>query len=204
MAPLGRPIDAPAHLTHGPVSLRPVRTRDAKALERLLRDNRKWLQTWEATNPNGYGAAPGSVSLKPTIRSMRAQMAAGTGIPFLISFNGEVVGQLSVSEISGGALRSSQLGYWVSEHMAGRGITPTSVALVIDYLFDDVQLHRVEICVLPENEPSLRVVQKLGIRYEGRRESYIHIAGKWRDHECFAVTSDEAPRGMLDRIRRAG
>jgi ribosomal-protein-alanine N-acetyltransferase len=84
--------------------------------------------------------------------------------------------------------------------VAGRGITPIAVALAIDYAFTQLRLHRIEICIRPENKASLRVVQKLGLRYEGRRERYIHIAGKWCDHESFAVTSDEVPRGMLDRL----
>ena len=46
----------------------------------------------------------------------------------------------------------------------------------------------------------MRVVQKLHMRYEGRRERYIHIDGNWRDHDCFAVTVEDVPRGMLDRI----
>jgi ribosomal-protein-alanine N-acetyltransferase len=56
-----------------------------------------------------------------------------------------------------------------------------------------------EICIRPENEPSLRVVQKLGFRYEGLRRRYIHINGDWRDHYCFALTVDELPQGVLRR-----
>ncbi|MBK0420100.1 GNAT family N-acetyltransferase [Leucobacter sp. CSA1] len=185
----------------GRVGLRVIRVSDARVLEELLRRNRGWLQRWEATNPTGSGPPPGSVSMRPTIRVMRAQLRDGCGIPFVILFDGEVVGQLSVSEISGGALRSSQIGYWVSEHVAGRGITPIAVALAIDHLFQALGLHRVEICIRPENAASLRVVRKLGLRSEGRREAYIHIDGAWRDHESFAVTREEAPRGMLERLR---
>lgn len=138
--------------------------------------------------------------MRPTIRILRRQLRAGSGIPFVITYAGEVVGQLSVSEISGGALQSAQIGYWVSEHVAGRGITPAAVALTVDHLFWAVGLHRVEICIRPENEASLRVVEKLGLRYEGRRNAYIHIDGAWRDHDCFAVTREDAPEGIMGRI----
>jgi ribosomal-protein-alanine N-acetyltransferase len=138
--------------------------------------------------------------MKPTIKLLRRQLRAGTGIPFAVLFDGEIVGQVSVFEMSGGALQSAQIGYWVSEHVAGRGITPVSVALVIDYLFGALGLHRVEICIRPENVASLRVVEKLGLRYEGRRRDYIHIDGAWRDHESFAVTRGEAPAGLLTRV----
>jgi ribosomal-protein-alanine N-acetyltransferase len=56
-----------------------------------------------------------------------------------------------------------------------------------------------EICIRPENEPSLRVVEKLGFRYEGLRRRFIHINGDWRDHFCFALTVEELPQGVLRR-----
>jgi ribosomal-protein-alanine N-acetyltransferase len=56
-----------------------------------------------------------------------------------------------------------------------------------------------EICIRPENAPSLRVVQKLGFRYEGLRRRYIHINGDWRDHFCFALVVEEIPQGVLRR-----
>ncbi|MFV0433349.1 MAG: GNAT family N-acetyltransferase [Leucobacter sp.] len=187
----------------GDIVLRTVRLRDAEPLRRLLRDNRAWLQRWEATHPSGRGIVPGTVSLRPTIRSARRQMRLGCGVPFVIVVDDEIVGQLSVSEVSGGALQSAQLGYWVAEKVAGRGITPVAVALAIDYLLFGLGLHRVEVCVRPENAPSLRVVEKLSLRYEGRRNAYIHIDGGWRDHDCFAVTREEAGDGMLTRLQRA-
>ena len=131
---------------------------------------------------------------------MRNQMNTGSGLPFVMTFDGEVVGQLSVSEISGGALRSAQIGYWISRHVAGRGVTPVCVALAVDYLFSRLRLHRVEICIRPENSASLRVVEKLQMRCEGHRQAYIHIAGAWRDHVCYAVTAEEVPNGMIDRL----
>lgn len=200
MAPLSRPIEVPSSLAAGDVELRVIRTRDARTLEHLLTRNRDWLERWEATHPGGRGPAPGSVSMRPMIRSMRAQMANGTGVPFVIVHEGQVVGQLSVSEVSGGALRSCQIGYWVSQHVAGRGIAPLSVAIAIDFVFGSVGLHRVEICIRPENAASLRVVEKLGMRYEGRRKAYIHIDGAWCDHDSFAITSEEVPEGMVRRV----
>ncbi len=204
MAPLGRPIETPVPLAAGRVGLRLIRSTDAERLRRLLSENRAWLQRWEATHPYGRGAVPGSSPMRPTIRVMRRQLRAGSGVPFVIIYDDEVVGQLSVSEVSGGALQSAQIGYWVSEHVAGRGITPAAVALAIDYLFAELRLHRVEICIRPENTASLRVVEKLRMRYEGRRSAYIHIDGDWRDHDCYAVTREEVAAGMLQRLLDAG
>ena len=60
----------------------------------------------------------------------------------------------------GATLSSATIGYWVSERFAGHNVTPTAVALATDYCFFTVGLHRMEICIRPENEPSLRVAVK--------------------------------------------
>jgi ribosomal-protein-alanine N-acetyltransferase len=75
-----------------------------------------------------------------------------------------------------------------------------AVALATDYAMITMGLHRIEICIRPENTASLRVVEKLGFRHEGRRPRYIHIAGDWRDHEVFALTAEEVPNGVLSRL----
>ncbi|CAD6003160.1 GNAT family N-acetyltransferase [Agreia sp. COWG] len=182
-------------LSDGPIVIRPIRVRDAKALERELMENRGWLRKWEATNPNG----PMSFDTRASIRSLQNNARAGYGLPFLIEYEGRLAGQLNVSSISYGSVSSASIGYWVSERFAGKNITPTAVALASDYSFFQVGLHRIEICIRPENAPSLRVVEKLGYRYEGLRRRFIHINGDWRDHFCFALVSEELPVGVLRR-----
>jgi ribosomal-protein-alanine N-acetyltransferase len=182
-------------LSEGLTTIRPIRLRDSRALERELAENRSWLRKWEATNPHG----PMSFDVRASIRSLQQNARAGLGIPFVIEYDGRLAGQLNVSSIAYGSLSSATIGYWVSEKFAGKGATPTAVALATDHCFFAVGLHRMEICIRPENEPSLRVVEKLGFRYEGLRRRYIHINGDWRDHFCFALTVDELPTGVLRR-----
>ena len=182
-------------LTHAEVQLRIVRMRDAKQLERLILGNRDWLRPWEATNPVG----PNSFDIRGMVRGLIKNMDAGQGLPFVIEYRGEIVGQLNVANIVFGSVSSAVVGYWVAPEFAGRGITPTAVALVTDYLFNVTGLHRVEIDIRPENVASIRVVEKLGFRYEGLKERYIHINGAWRDHFVFALTHEEVPGGVLNR-----
>ena len=106
-----------------------------------------------------------------------------------------LAGQLTVSGIVGGSASWGQIGYWVDERLAGRGIIPTAVALAVDYCFGAMGLHRIEIAIRPENERSLRVVAKLGFRPEGLRPRYLHIDGDWRDHLVFALNAEEVPEG---------
>jgi ribosomal-protein-alanine N-acetyltransferase len=111
------------------------------------------------------------------------------------------VGQVNASNIFRGVLRSASVGYWIDSAAAGRGIMPTSVALMIDHLLGPVGLHRVEINIRPENTNSLRVVEKLGLRQEGYHARFLDIDGSWRDHLTFAITIEETADGsVLSRL----
>jgi ribosomal-protein-alanine N-acetyltransferase len=182
-------------LTHGDIGLRIIRTKDAKTIERLVLGNREWLRPWEATNPH----APMSFDFRSQIRSLLRQLETSDALPFVILYQGEIVGQLNVANILHGSVSSCVIGYWIAPEVAGLGITPTAVALAMDYMFNAVGLHRVEIDIRPENGASIRVVQKLGLRYEGVKKNYIHINGDWRDHYIFALTFDEVQDGVLNR-----
>ena len=190
----------PVVLREGDVVLRPLRRRDASAWLALRARNAAWLDPWEATSPERPTGPPPSFGR--FVRTLSEQARAGTALPFAMAYRGELVGQLTVSTIVRGSLCSASIGYWIGEHVAGRGITPTAVALAVDHCLGPVGLHRVEIAIRPENTASLRVVAKLGLREEGLRERYLHIQGRWRDHRTFAVTADEVPDGLLSRWRR--
>ncbi|WP_227994688.1 GNAT family N-acetyltransferase [Luteimicrobium xylanilyticum] len=184
---------------HGEVVLRPLRRGDVDDWMELRRRNAAWLGQWEATSPRPpRGAAP---TFGAYVRLLASQARSGTTLPFAIEYGGELVGQLTASSITYGSLCSATIGYWVSEHVAGRGIAPTAVALTADHCFTALGLHRVEVNIRPENAPSLRVVEKLGLRDEGLRRRYLHINGRWCDHRSFAVTADEVPNGLLARWR---
>ncbi|HWU28735.1 MAG TPA: GNAT family protein [Microbacterium sp.] len=188
-------IDGFDPMQHGPVGLRLVRSRDARTLQRELLSNRSWLRPWEATIPGGVA----TFDMRVSIRRLLQQHRDGAGYPFVMEYDGEIAGQLNIWGVARGSLGSATIGYWVSERFAGRGITPTAVAMATDAAFDQFGLHRMEICIRPENRASLRVVEKLGFRYEGLRRRYIHIDGDWRDHHAFALVKEDVPEGVLTR-----
>lgn len=187
----------PVVLADGAVALRPLRRADEAAWMRLRTTNAAWLEPWDATSPEPVtGRRP---TFGQFVRTLDRQARSGTSLPFAVDVDGELVGQLTVSSITYGSLYSASIGYWVARHVAGRGITPTAVALATDHCFTALGLHRVEINIRPENGPSLRVVQKLGFRDEGLRERYLHIQGAWCDHRTFALTTEDVPGGLLAR-----
>nr|WP_092881434.1 GNAT family protein [Actinopolymorpha cephalotaxi] len=203
----------PVRLSEGPVGLRPLRTRDARAWRDVRARNLSWLSPWEATPPAGVEPRPRT--FRSMVRMLRAQARAGICLPFVVTYTEppapggrsvqveRLVGQLTVSGITLGSARWAQIGYWIDQSYAGRGIMPTAVALAADHCFFVLGLHRIEINIRPENAASLRVVEKLGFRKEGLRPRYLHIDGDWRDHLAFALNAEEVPEGLLNRWRRA-
>ena len=178
------------------VELRQLKKSDARKLQGLLVKDRAWLSPWEATTPGiRY-----PVDARDLIRNLLYQQRKGTGLAFIIEVDGALAGQINVANILFGSVSSATVGYWIGKDFAGRGAMPIAVALTIDYLFDELGLHRVEIDVRPENDASLRVVEKLKLREEGLKERFIHIDGQWRDHRVFAITSEERKGSMLGRL----
>lgn len=180
--------------------LRPISLRDRAAWTRVRSGNRAWLAPWEATPPRELGPP---VSFAAMVRHLRRQARAGQLLPFVVIYDGELAGQLTVGGMTYGSLCSAHVGYWVDSRVAGRGVMPTAVALAVDHCFQVLRLHRIEVNIRPENTASLRVVEKLGFREEGMRLSFLHIAGAWRDHRSFALTADEVPDGLLARWRES-
>jgi len=156
----------------------------------------EWLKPWEATAPAGHQPPLGFHGM---VRALRQESRAGRVLPFVVTYDGELVGQLTVGGVQYGSLRGAHIGYWVAQDFAGRGIIPTAVALATDHAFRTLRLHRIEISMRPENGPSRRVTEKLGFRFEGERREYLHIDGQWRDHLVYVLLAGEFPDGILDR-----
>lgn len=191
----------PNELTSGVdpvVRLRPISRRDAAAWRSARQRNLLWLARWDATAPPGSDQRP--MSFRALVRRLQGAARQGTTYPFVVEVDGRFAGQVSVNNIVRGSAQFASVGYWIDQEFAGRGVIPRAVAMVIDHAFFVAGLHRIEICIRPENTNSLRVVEKLGIREVGFAPFFLHIDGEWRDHRIFAVTKEEAPRGVLVRL----
>ena len=188
----------PVTLSHGEVTLRPLKGADALAWREARRRNSDWLQQWDATVPPGVNNPASNYT--QVVRRLRKLAREGHSMPFVVEVDARFVGQVTVNNIVRGSAQFASLGYWLDRSVAGRGVMPLAVALVIDHCFTAAGLHRIEICVRPENTNSLRVVEKLGLFEVGYAPMFLHIDGAWRDHRIFAVTAEECPEGMVARL----
>jgi ribosomal-protein-alanine N-acetyltransferase len=105
--------------------------------------------------------------------------------------SGDLVGVVNVSEIVRGAFRSGYLGYYAFSPHAGQGLMTEGLALVLDEAFRRLGLHRLEANIQPGNLASRRLVQRLGFRRDGLSPRYLKIAGRWRDHERWAILREQ-------------
>jgi len=188
-------------LLDAPVVLRPVRVSDARTWREIRVRNASWLRPWEPSNPETPLHRSSIGPYVAMVRTMRREARQGQALPWVVTYGGQFAGQLTVGTIVWGSSRSGQIGYWIDESFAGRGIIPTALAMAVDHCFRVVGLHRLEASIRPENTASRRVVEKLGFREEGVRVRQLHINGSWRDHICYAITAEELPTGMLPRWR---
>ena len=182
------PARPPARaLVAGPrLFLRPLRPGDAAELLALRRRSARFLAPWEGRPPRGT-TARGRVqqlvrsALDP--RHLKLLICAREG--------GAIVGYIAVNEIVRGVAQFGYLGYWIGAPFARRGYMTEALGLVLRHAFGPVGLHRLEANIRPSNRPSLALVRRAGFRREGYSPGYLKIAGRWADHERWALCVEE-------------
>ena len=104
---------------------------------------------------------------------------------------GDLAGVINISEIVRGSFLSGYLGYYAFVPFNGRGYMTQGMKEVLRDAFRNLRLHRLEANIQPGNAASRQLVQRLGFRLEGFSPRYLKIAGRWRDHERWALTMEE-------------
>jgi ribosomal-protein-alanine N-acetyltransferase len=102
-----------------------------------------------------------------------------------------IIGFFNLSQITRGRLQSAYLGYAAGKPFAGKGYMRQGLELVLRHAFVVLRLHRVEANIQPGNEASVRLARGAGFRREGFSPRYLKIGGRWRDHERWAILSEE-------------
>jgi ribosomal-protein-alanine N-acetyltransferase len=164
------------------VMVRGPRPLDQTAFLQAVRRSRNLHHPWVAP--------PASTS---DYRSYLAKQKEAGERSFLVCLigSGDFVGVVNLNEIVRGSFQSAYLGYYAFEPYAGKGLMRQGMALVIDEAFNKLRLHRLEANIQPENAASLHLVRSLGFRREGYSQRYLKINGRWRDHERWALLSED-------------
>lgn len=103
----------------------------------------------------------------------------------------EILGYFNLSNIIRGSLQQAFLGFAAFHPHMGKGHMANGMKLVLKFAFEELNLHRVEANIQPENLRSIKLVAKSGFQKEGFSKSYLNIGGEWRDHERWAITRED-------------
>jgi ribosomal-protein-alanine N-acetyltransferase len=163
---------------------------------------RDWLVPWE---PRPADAPPtpedrASFAARCAARERERQMGSGYGFGMFVE--GRLAGEITLSSIQRGPFQNASVGYWVDQELAGRGIAPEATVMVLRFAFEELALHRVEIAIVPRNQASRRVVEKLGLREESLAQRFLEIDGRWEDHVRYAITAEEWAERRVELLLR--
>ena len=173
--------------------LRPSELRDFVDWTSLREQSRAFLTPWEPVWPADDLTR---ASFRYRVKRHAEEMARDEAYSFFIFRESDdvLLGGLSFGYVRRGVSQSASLGYWMGEPYAGKGYMTRAVRLACAYIFEKQGLHRIEAACLPSNEPSKRLLTRVGFHQEGYARSYLNINGEWRDHLLFALLdSDLAP-----------
>lgn len=102
-----------------------------------------------------------------------------------------ILGSIAFTNIVKGVFLSTYLGYKLDKDEINKGYITEAVQKGIEIMFNEYGLHRIEANIMPKNERSLRVAQKLGFYNEGVAYKYLKINGEWEDHIHMCLLNDK-------------
>ena len=144
--------------------------------------NREFLRRFEPSRDEAFYTLD---SQKRTLTESYKQFLKGTGVNFGIYKSNKLIGKIRISNIVMGVFKNAFIGYSLDEKQQGKGYMKEAVKLVVEYAFEELELHRIEATTLIDNEKSQRVLRNCGFKELGISEKYLYINGEWRDHMVF-------------------
>lgn len=182
----------PLELRGRRVLLRPMMAGDFEQWREVRRRCREWLTPWEPRSTPGHPDVVEdnrAFSARCIARDRERQMGSGYG--FGIFVDDRFAGEINLNGVQRGAFQNAYVGYWIDRDVAGRSYIPEATVVSFRFAFEDLELHRLQVAIIPRNRASRRVVEKLGLRDEGTALRYLEINGRWEDHVRYAITAEE-------------
>lgn len=98
------------------------------------------------------------------------------------------------------APQTHEIGWVFNKRYHGQGYATEAAYALLEYGFERLRLHRVIATCQPENVPSYRVMEKLGMRREGHFQKCIYRGeSRWWDEYFYAMLEEEWFEGKVER-----
>jgi len=168
------------------VYIRPLKTEDAAESLNLQLNNRDFFEKFSMSrNTDFYTIEAQTNRIKSYIESMQNDQEYYFGI--FKNDDHTLIGTINLFQVLRGSLQSAFIGYFLDKSQNGKGYTTEAVQLIVEYAFNELNLHRIEAGVMPHNIASIRVLEKAGFHIEGLAQKSVKINGKWEDHQMLAI-----------------
>lgn len=170
--------------------LKPLMPKDAKAVTKLVTDNRDYWSIYEPHHIESYYTIYTQYNKlveSARLRSLNLEYFFG----IYDKESGQLVGQISLYSIKQLPFLSCFIGYAMDQHYVGKGIVSEAISLMVQFAFKQIKLNRVEAYVSPRNVASVRVLEKNGFTKEGLLKQLLYINGRWEDHYLYAITFEQ-------------
>lgn len=167
-----------------------LRKSEAARVTEYLLDNRDFHKQFSQTHTDDYFTVS---TQKKYLAYDCNSFLEGSLVPLWISLKDDnrIIGRVSFFNFAYGGMMSCACGYHLDKDHTGKGYMTEALKSAMAFVFDEYKMHRIEAFIVPENEPSLNLVKRVGFHYEGKRNSYMHINGRYRDHEAFYILEDD-------------
>jgi ribosomal-protein-alanine N-acetyltransferase len=175
------------------VVLRTPQMSDYAAWAELRAASREFLTPWEPLWANDELSR---ASFRRRVRHYLRDLREDVGYALFVfsAASGALVGGLTLCNVRRGVTQSCTLGYWVGAKYARQGYMTAAVRAVIPFVFDSLELHRLEAACLPTNTASIKLLEKTGFQREGLARRYLKINGVWQDHLLYALLDTDIRR----------
>ncbi|MFA9386677.1 MAG: GNAT family N-acetyltransferase [Methyloceanibacter sp.] len=172
------------------IMLRTPQMSDYPAWAELRASSREFLVPWE---PRWAMDELTRASFRRRVRHYQRDLREDIGYAlFLYSVaTGGLVGGVTLCNVRRGVTQSCTLGYWIGAQYAQQGYMTAAVRAVVPFVFDSLDLHRLEAACLPANTASMRLLEKTGFKREGLARRYLRINGGWQDHLLYALLDSD-------------
>ena len=171
---------------------------DYSAWASLRMESRDFLTPWEPVwTEDDLTRASFRLRVKRAAREIATDEAYSL---FVLDARSEaLLGGLTLGLVRRGVAQACTLGYWMGQRHAGKGHMTEAVRGALDFAFSELALHRVEAACLPTNEPSRRLLERVGFTREGEARGYLRINGVWADHLLYGILASELRRPDIER-----
>lgn len=187
-----RPTSVGLRLYGRRVVLRPLVPQDFTGWSEVRRRNGEWLTVWEPVKlPHHPDPETNREVFAARCGARDRERLAGSQYAFGIFVDGAFAGEINLNNVVRGAFQSATIGYWIDKARAGRSFMSEAVVVLSQFAFEELGLHRIEVCIIPRNANSRRVMEKLHFREEGIAERFLEINGVWEDHVRYGFTREE-------------